>query len=381
MSPIYLDHNATTPVHPDVVEQMRVCLTEQFGNPSSLHSFGQEARTALEHARRDVATSLGALPDEVMFSSGGTEANNHALLMAARARSGHGKHIVTTAIEHQAVLGPCYALEQAGYEVSYVPVRSDGVVDPAQVAAAFRPGTTLCSVMLANNDVGTIQPVRDIAALARPLGILVHSDAAQALGKIPVNVRELDVDLLSVSAHKIRGPKGVGALYVRRGTLLPALLHGGPQERGLRAGTEALPAIAGFGKACALAREGLDERNDALRELRDRLERGLLGLGPQVSAPAASAPRLSNTLHVSFAGFDAEQLLYGLDELGIAVSTGAACSASSGKPSHVLVAMGLPSDQARGALRFSLGDGNDVGQIDATIDAVRSLLATSRRSR
>jgi len=374
MQRIYLDHNATTRPHPAVIDEMVACLKDSFGNPSSIHAFGQDARRVLDRARQRVADLLGAEPEEVVFTSGGTEADNQAILAAARGLSSRGRHVVTSAVEHQAVLHPCRHLEELGHRVTYVPVDRDGLVAPEAVAAALQGDTVLVSLMLANNDVGTLQPVAEVAALARARGILVHSDAVQALGKVPVDVRALGVDLLSISAHKLQGPKGAGALFVRRGVTLPALLHGGHHERNRRAGTENVPAIAGFGRACALAREELSARSDRARRLRDRLEQGILGAVPLASRNGGGEGRLPNTSNLSFEGLDAETLLLNLDLLGVAVSTGAACSSESKRPSHVLMAMGRSAEEARSSLRFSVGEENDEGQIDRAIDAVKQVI-------
>ena len=380
MRRIYLDHNATTPVHPEVVAEMLPCLHQVFGNPNSLHEPGQEARRVLDRARQRVADAIGAeAAEEIVFTSGGTEADNLALLGAAARLAGKGRHLITTAIEHEAVLASCRWLEGHGWQVSYLPVDGDGRLDPAAVAAAWRADTVLVSVMLANNEVGTLQPVAEVARLAHERGAIVHTDAVQAVGKLRVDVRALGVDLLALTAHKIYGPKGAGALYVRRGTPLAAILHGGHHERRRRAGTENVPGIAGLGKACERAAAGIDERAARVGALRDRLESELAERLPWARVHGRGAPRVSGTTNVSFPGVDAEMLLLNLDLVGVAASTGAACTAGSGEPSHVLVAMGLPDDDIRGSLRLSLGEGTTGEEIDLAVAALADLAPRLRR--
>ena len=374
MQRIYLDHNATTRPHPAVVEEMLVCLRDGFGNPSSIHSFGQEARRVLDRARERVADLIGAEPEEIVFTSGGTEADNHALVAVARSLPSRGMHIVTSSVEHQAVLNTCHHLEENGWRVTYVPADHDGVVAAGAVEAALASDTILVSLMLANNDVGTLQPVAEVAALARARGILVHSDAVQALGRVPVDVKALGIDLLSISAHKLYGPKGVGALFARRGVTLPALLHGGHHEHHRRAGTENVPAIAGFGRASVLAGQTMSDRTERSRRLRDRLEQGILGRVPRARLNGHPVNRLPNTANLSFVGLDAETLALGLDLLGVAVSTGSACSSESRQPSHVLLAMGRSAEEARSSIRFSVGEENDEEQIDRAIEAVKRVV-------
>jgi cysteine desulfurase len=363
---IYLDHHATTPPLPEVLEALRAC---PWGNPSSLHGFGQEARRALDRAREQVAALLGADPEEIVFTSGGTEADNLAL----RGTSGP---IVTSAIEHSAVLETCQVLETRGVTVLRLPVDPQGRVDPQ---ADLPPDLALLSLQLANQDLGTIQPVAALAARAHALGALVHTDAVQAVGKIPVDVREMGVDLLSVSAHKLYGPKGVGALFIRRGLGLTPLLTGGPQERRLRAGTENLPGIVGFGVACRVARERLETRAAHVRRLRDRLQAGILEGIPGTRLNGAPEPRLPGALNVGFAGIPGEDLLLNLDLEDIAVSLGAACHSQSRRASPVLLALGQGEDEARSALRFTLGEGNTVSEIDRTLEVLAVLVARLRR--
>ncbi len=369
LKPIYLDHNATTPPRPEVIEAMKACLEEAWGNPSSEHRWGQEAKRRLDRARAQVAALIGAAPEEVIFTSGGTEADNHALQMGVAQSS--GGCVLTTAIEHSAVLETCRAMEVRGFTLRTLPVDSEGLVDPAQADAALDAHPALLSMMLANNDLGTIQPVSACAALARARAIPVHTDAVQAVGKIPVDVRELGVDLLSLSAHKLYGPKGVGALYVRRGFPLPALLMGGPQERRLRAGTENLPGIVGFGVACELANTHLTARGAHTARLRDRLERGILEGIPGTRLNGHRERRVPNTLSVSFEGLMGADLLMNLDLEGIAVSLGAACSSESRKPSPVLLALGRSEIEAKASLRFSLGEANTEEDILRTLEVLK----------
>jgi cysteine desulfurase len=370
MDPIYLDHNATTQPDPVVVAEMLPCLQTVYGNPSSMHGFGQEARRVLDVARQRVASLIGATPEEIIFTSGGTEANNHALWGAAEALGRPGSHIVTTAVEHEAVLNPCRRLEKAGYRVTYVTPDRDGKIVPADVAAAMTAGTVLVSVMLANNEVGTVEPLREIAEIAHACGAWVHTDAVQAVGKIPVDVNDLRVDLLSFSAHKLHGPKGIGALYVRQGLDIGAFILGGSHERQRRAGTENIPAIAGFGKACELAGQRLAETQVRLRGLSARLERGILERLPQARSHGRPELRLPNTVSIGFPGVNADHLAVNLDIQGIAVSTTAACSSSRKTPSHVLLAMGSTPEEATSTIRFSLGMANTEQQIDRVVDVV-----------
>ncbi len=369
MKRIYLDHNATTPPRPEVIEAMKTCLEEAWGNPSSLHAWGQEAKRRLDRARAQVAALIGADPEEILFTSGGTEADNHALRLGAASKA--GGCILTTAIEHSAVLETCRALQSQGFTFLTLPVDADGLVEFSQAEAALDARPALLSMMLANNDLGTIQPVKACASAARGLGIPIHTDAIQAAGKIPVDVRELAVDLLSLSAHKLNGPKGVGALYVRRGFTLPALLTGGPQERRLRAGTENLPGIVGFGMACELARTHLEARSAHAARLRDRLELGILEGIPGTRRNGHRERRLPNTLSISFDGLMGADLLMNLDLEGIAVSLGAACSSESRKPSPVLLALGRSETEAKASLRFSLGETNTEEDVLRTLEVLK----------
>jgi len=368
MNRIYLDHNATTRPDPAVREEILCCLDEVFGNPSSLHSFGQEASRVVDRSRKRTARLIGASPDEIVFTSGGTESNNVAVCGIAEALRDRKRHIITSAIEHQALLNPCNHLKQCGFEVTYLPVDENGLLNPQEVARAVREDTALLSIMMANNDVGTIQPLAEVSGLARAKGVLVHTDAVQAVGKIPVDVTTLGVDLLSFTGHKLYGPKGIGALYVRRGTPLQPIIYGGHQERGLRPGTENVPAIAGFGKACELAAIRLDRYGQLIGGLRDRFERAILEHIDGARINGHPTLRLSNTSNVSFGGVDGEMLAINLDLLGVAVSTGAACSSADREPSHVLSAMGRTPEEALTSVRFSFGLENTTDEVDQVVD-------------
>ncbi|HEY7678781.1 MAG TPA: cysteine desulfurase family protein [Candidatus Methylomirabilis sp.] len=367
----YLDHSATTPMAPEALAAMRPYLEARFGNASSLHAWGREARAALEGARDALARAVGAPhPQDLVFLSGGTEADNLAVKGAARAGAGRGRHVVVSAIEHHAVLEAAAVLEAEGFAVTRVPPGGEGRVEPEAVEAALRPGTILAAVMLVNNETGTIQPVAEIAARCRARGVLVHADCVQALGKIPVDVKALGVDLAAFSGHKAYGPKGTGALYVRPGTPMAALAHGGFQERSRRAGTEDVAGAVGFARAARLAVGSLHEEGRRLAGLRDRLEAGLLAAAPGARVNAAGAPRAPHIASLAFEGVAAESLLIALDLEGIAASAGAACSSGSLEPSHVLRAMGLAPERCASSVRFSLGRGTTAEEIEYTIGVV-----------
>lgn len=377
MKPIYLDYAATTPVDPRVAAAMAPYLTERFGNASSVHSFGQEAREAVERARAQIAAALGAAPDEVVFTSGATEADNFALFGVAEALRERGRHVVVSAVEHHAVLEPAHVLAARGFEVTVLPVDGAGRVDPDAVRRALRPDTILVSVMHANNEIGTIQPVAEIGRLTRERGVCFHCDAAQTFGLLPIDVDALGVDLLALSAHKRYGPKGVGALYIRRGTPLVRFLHGGSQERNRRAGTLNVPAIVGFGEAVRIALAEREAEVARLRRLRDRLIAGLLALeGARLNGHPTE--RLPGNVNVSFRGADSESLLLALDLQGIAASSGSACTAGSLEPSHVLSAIGLAPEEAAGTLRFSLGRWTGEAEVDRVLEVMPAVLATVR---
>jgi cysteine desulfurase len=373
---IYLDHNATTPLRAEVLEVMIPYLKDHFGNPSSLHHFGQEAKKGIEDARESVADFIHSDPSEIVFTGGGTAANNLAIKGAARARREKGKHIITSSIEHPAVLNPCKSLEQEGYQVTFLPVDRHGRVDPDEIKSSIRPETILITIMHANHEVGTIQPVEEIAEIARNHAVLFQTDAIQSLGKIPVDVKTLGVDLMSISAHKIYGPKGVGALYVRKGIELEPLLHGGHHEMNRRAGTENVTGIVGFGKAAELSETELKHRSElrAMEALRDyflqKLQRGI----HDVRLNGHPIKRLPNTLNVSFEGVSGESLAINLDLCGIAVSTGSACTSGAIQPSHVLQAMGVPLATAQSSLRFSLGRDTNPEEIDLTVKILQRIV-------
>jgi cysteine desulfurase NifS len=353
---VNLDHNASTPIHPDVLQAMMPYLREHGGNPSSIHGRGAASREAVEAARRKLAALINSTARRIVFTGGGTEADNLAIKGAARALEGQGRHLITSAVEHPAVLEACAALEADGFETSVLRVDADGLVDPAALEAALRADTVLVSIMLANNELGTVQPVAECARLCRERGVLFHTDAVQGLGKIRIDVAELDVDMLSVSAHKLYGPKGVGALYVRSGIELWPLLHGGGQERRLRAGTENVAGIAGFGKACELAQRRLNsDELDRVAALRDALESRLCALIPDARPAGAGVERTPNTTNLVLPGLRGESLVLALDRHGVYFSSGSACKSGNPDPSHVLRAIGLTDDEAHCSIRLSLG--------------------------
>ncbi len=372
----YLDHNATTPVSPEVLEEYIPVLREVFGNPSSIHRDGQSARQQIETARRRVAGLLAADSKEVVWVSGGTEADNLALFGIARRAKGH---VITSTIEHPAVLNACAALEAEGVSVSYVPVDGDCAVDPDAVRRAIRPDTVLISVMHVNNETGTVQPIPEIAAIAREYGILMHSDGVQAVGRVSVNVRELGVDLYSLSAHKIYAPKGTGALYVRKGVQLAPVQFGGRHEQGRRAGTENVPGAVAMGTASQWIVQHGTQECERLRILRDQLESEVLSRIPNVKINGAGPDRAPNTSNICFEGIEGEALVIALDLHGFAVSSGAACSSGAVEPSHVLTAMGLTRQQAKSSLRFSLGRSNTPDDVSALADALHTSVARLRR--
>jgi cysteine desulfurase len=375
----YFDHNATTPIAPEVLETMVSCLGQVYGNASSIHYFGQSAKQRLEAARRQLATLVHANATEIVFTSGGTEADNMAVLGAVHAAGGSAAHVITTAIEHPAVLAPCAQLEREGVAVTRVRVGSSGVVNPDDIRRALRPETVLISVMHANNELGTIQPVAEIARIASDAHVLLHVDGVQALGKIPVDVDALGVDLYSMSAHKLYAPKGVGALYIRKGTKLAPVTLGGHHERDRRPGTENIPGIAAFGAAAELAGRSLAAESDRISALRDRFENTVLDRIPGAGINGSRWNRTPNTSNLYFDGIDGEALVISLDLRGFAVSTGAACSSGALAPSHVLTAIGLDADRARSSMRFSLGRGNTAEQLDGLVEALTASVAHLRR--
>jgi len=376
---IYMDHSSTTPTRPEVVEAMLPYFKDAYGNASSVHGFGREARRAVESARETVASCIGASPEEIIFTSGGTESDNLALKGAALANQKKGRHVITSAVEHHAVLNPCAWLEKQGFEVTRLGVDGEGRLSVAALQEALREDTVLVSVMLANNEVGVIEPVAELAAAAHEAGALFHTDAVQAVGKIPVDVGELGVDLLTLSGHKFYGPKGVGVLYRRRGTRLEPLIEGGHHERNLRAGTENVPGIVGLAKALELACGELERESARLRALRDRLQQGIFERIPDVRLNGHPTERLPHLLNVSISGVEGESVLLGLDAKGIAVSTGSACTSGTLEPSHVLIAMGVPAETAHGSLRFSLGRANTEQDVDYVVECLAGVVERLRK--
>ena len=371
---VYLDNNATTPVLPEVYDAMRPYFTEHFGNASSIHHHGQETRAAVEHAREAVAALLGCRSSEIVFTSGGTEADNLAIFGLIRP----GDHIITSTIEHHAVLNSCKRLTADHCEVTCVPADTRGVVDPRDVKRAIRPNTKLITIMFANNETGVLQPVDEISHIAAEDDIYFHTDAVQAAGKLPIDVNKIGFDLLTISGHKIHGPQGVGALYIRKGTQLHPMLYGGSHERSRRAGTENVPGIVGLGKAAALAQAGFEREEDKkMAAMRDHLERELLKL-EATGINGASAPRVPNTTNIYFDSIEGEALVIALDLKGLAVSTGAACSSGAIEPSHVLTAMGLTRDQAKSSIRFSLGKQNTPEDVDFALEIIPETVARLR---
>ncbi len=377
---IYLDNAATTPLDPAVLQAMMPYLTELYGNPSSIHGTGQESQRALDRARKQTAAALGVRPQEIYFTSGGTESDNWAIRGAAFANREKGRHLITSAAEHHAVLHTFRWLEKQGFETTCLPVDRLGRVDPEEVRRAIRKDTILISVMAANNEIGTLQPVEEIGRIAREAGILFHTDAVQAVGAVPVDPEAWHADLLSLSAHKFHGPKGAGALYVRLGTRIEPLLFGGAQERGLRGGTENVAGIVGLGEAVEIAAAKLPERSEKVRALRDWLIRGVLERIPGAVLNGDPRNRLPGNVHFSFPGLDGEALLLRLDLMGIACSGGSACTSGSPEPSHVLTAIGQGADLARSGLRITLGDRNTEEEIRETLDALVRLTSEMRRS-
>jgi cysteine desulfurase len=364
MKTVYLDHCATTPLHPDVLKAMLPFLRHSFGNPSSIHALGRKAREAVEEARGKVAALIGANASEVVFTSGGTEANNLAIQGISHARKDRGNHIITSSIEHHAVLKTCRYLERNGFTVTYLPVDQHGIINPEDVKKALTDRTILISVMHANNEVGTIEPIAEIGGFAAERDIPFHTDAVQSAGKMPLNVKEIGCDLLSLSAHKFCGPKGIGALYIRDGIRIDPILHGGGQERDMRSGTENVASIAGLGKACELARDTVAVGMDEIRKMRDELQERISAALPDLTINGHPVSRLPNCLSVSFPGLMGEIILRDLDTRGIAVSAGSACTSHSVEISHVLSAMGLPAETAQGTVRMSLGIINTPDEIE-----------------
>ena len=378
MKPIYLDHAATTPTDPAVVQAMLPFFTRIYGNPSSMHAFGQEAKRAIEAARDSIASFLGAKPEEIIFTSGGTESNNFILKGIAASAGNRGNHIITSAIEHHAVLESCHYLEKQGFQVTYLPVDRFGLVDLDDVKRNITDKTILISVMHANNEIGTIEPIAEIGRIARKRGVPFHTDAVQTFGHLPINVDELNIDALSASAHKFYGPKGVGILYLRRGTRIQSFMHGGEQERKRRASTHNVTGIVGFGKAVELAAEGMEKETRQEIFLRDKLISGILERIENTRLNGHPVHRLPNNVNVSVAYIEGESMLLNLDMEGIAVSTGSACTSASLEPSHVLTAIGLPHELAHGSLRLTLGRATTEADIDRMLDVLPGIVKKLR---
>ena len=377
MQRYYFDHNATTPVAEEALAAMLPCFRETYGNASSIHHFGQSARTLVERARQQVASLLHCRPREILFTSGGTEADNIAILGSVRAGASGRRHVITSTIEHPAVLQTCQALEKEGFDVTYVKVGSEGIVSPDDVRAALRPETVLITIMHANNELGTVQPIADLARIAREAGVVFHTDGVQSTGKIPTNAVEMGVDFFSLSGHKIYGPKGVGALYFRKGVEFEPIQYGGSHERGRRPGTENVAGIVGLGAAAELVATNVESEGSRLSALRDRLERGILER-VELAGVNGGLPRVPNTSSIHFDHVEGEALVIALDLRGFAVSSGAACSSGAVRPSHVLTAVGLSAERARSTLRFSLGKQNTPEQVDALLEAVPAVVGHLR---
>lgn len=378
MKRIYLDYAATTPTDPEVVEAMLPYYSERFGNPSSIYSLGQEAKSAIENAREKIASLLGAKREEIIFTSGGTESNNFALKGIVYANENKGNHIITSVIEHHAIIAPCKFLEKRGFDVTYLPVDKYGLINPDDVRKAITNKTILISIAHSNNEVGTIEPIEKIGKIAQEYDIYFHTDAVQSFGHIPVDVNDLNVNLLSISAHKLYGPKGVGAIYIRKGTKLTSFLHGGDQERRRRASTENVPAIVGFGKAVEIARDRMNKEAKQLEALRDKLIKGIFEKIDHVRLNGHPAQRLPNNVNVAFEFVEGESMLLNLDMEGIAASTGSACSSASLEPSHVLLALGLPHEIAHGSLRFTFGRYTRNEDIDYVLEVLPKIVEKLR---
>ncbi len=375
---IYMDNSATSPVHPEVFKEMKPFLKEVFGNASTLYSLGRESRKALDISRERVAKLINAEPNEIKFTSGGTESDNWAIKGIAFKNRDKGKHIITTVIEHPAVKNTCAWLEKLGYEITYLPVKENGIIDPQDLQEAIRDDTILISVMHANNEIGTIQPIEEIGKIAKKHNIIFHVDAVQSVGKIPVDVKAANVDLLSISSHKIYGPKGVGALYIRKGIKPEVLIHGGGQENNQRSGTENIPGIVGFGKACQLAQNNLEKNTKQLIEIRDKIIDGVLSQVDEAYLNGDRDKRLPNNVNFRFTAIEGESLVLMLDAKGIEAATGSACSSNTLEPSYVLTSLGLEAAQVHGSLRLSLGTENSLEDADKVIEDIKDVVTTLR---
>ena len=381
---IYLDNAASTAVHPEVVKEMIPYFDTQYGNPSSIHQFGRKAKNAIQKARKQVAALIGAEPDEILFTSGGTESNNIILYgisnipLRTRPFQELRNHIITSSIEHEAILQPCKNLEEIGCKITYLPVDESGMVDLPDVANSLTEDTIIVSIMFANNEVGTIQPIKEISELCKKYNVLFHTDAVQAVGKVPINVKELGIDALSVSSHKINGPKGVGALFIKKGIKPNPIILGGGQENGMRSGTENVASIVGFGKACEIAKERLNENISHIQTLHSTILSRVTKEIPHVKLNGHSEKRIFNNIHLTFLGVNGEDLIIKLDEHGIAASTGSACSMHTQKASHVLKAMGFNHEQITGSLRMSFGYLNTLDEVEQTIDVLKRVVSELR---
>ncbi|RHP93519.1 MULTISPECIES: cysteine desulfurase NifS [unclassified Clostridium] len=375
---IYLDHAATTAVHPDVLKEMLPYFTDRFGNPSSVYGFAANNKNKLTEARETIAGALGAKPEEIYFTAGGSESDNWALKCTAEAYGVHGGHIITTKIEHHAILHTCKYLQNRGYDVTYLDVDENGLVDLNTLEAAIRPDTFLISIMFANNEIGTIEPIKEIGEIAHRHGILFHTDAVQAFGQIPIHVDGMNIDMLSASGHKFNGPKGIGFLYIKKGLKLKSFIHGGQQERGRRAGTENVPGIVGIAKACEIAMAEMEERMKKETELRDYLIERILKEIPYTRLNGHSKKRLPNNVNISFQFVEGESILIMLDMAGICASSGSACTSGSVDPSHVLLAIGLPHEIAHGSLRLTIGYENTKEEMDTVVDNLKRIITNLR---
>jgi len=377
---IYLDNAASTAVHPEVVKEMMPYFDSQYGNPSSIHQFGRKAKNAIQKARKQVAALIGAEPDEILFTSGGTESNNTILYGIPKLQGSHldQNHIITSSIEHEAILQPCKEFENIGIKITYLPVDEHGIVDPNDIANSINSQTVLVSIMLANNEVGTIQPIKEISEICKKYQIPLHTDAVQAVGKIPINVKELGVDALSVSSHKINGPKGIGALFIKKGLRVTPQILGGGQENGMRSGTENVASIVGFGKACEIAKERLNENISHFQTLHSSMLSKIVKEIPHVKLNGHPEKRIFNNIHLTFLGVQGEDMIIKLDEHGIAASTGSACSMHTQKASHVLGAMGFNHEQITGSLRISFGYMNTLDEVEQAVEVLKKVVAELR---
>ena len=377
---IYLDNAASTAVHPEVVKEMLPYFDVQYGNPSSIHQFGRKAKNAIQKARKQVAALIDAEPDEILFTSGGTESNNTILYGITKLQGSHldQNHIITSSIEHEAILQPCKEFENIGIKITYLPVDEHGIVNPDDITNSINSHTVLVSIMFANNEVGTIQPIKEISEICKKYQIPFHTDAVQAVGKVPINVKELGVDALSISSHKINGPKGIGALFIKKGVIITPQILGGGQENGMRSGTENVASIVGFGKACEIAKERLNENISHFQTLHSSMLSRIVKEIPHVKLNGHPEKRIFNNIHFTFLGVNGEDLIIKLDEHGIAASTGSACSVHTQKASHVLQAMGFNHEQITGSLRLSFGYTNTLDEINQTVEVLKKVVSELR---